>query len=398
MGIEKLFRNKEDKEKVKLVTDELGSDIIDVAPFGIPPLDIILGNGLSMGKIYEVAGWESTGKSTFALESAKAFSNYWKSKNDDNYVVLWIETESALDKLRAGWMGCDLSRFLFSEAETVEEGFSIIENIHNNCLEKGVHLLVVWDTIAAAPTASEKKDEEEGTQWSGGLSEKARMIRYYLRRLSTPIGQSKSTLIFVNQLYKVVKGTPWGPTEETPGGGGLKFHSSVRINMSRKDDLTRITSSGEKIVEGIVSEVYTIKNKLTLPKQRCLVTLYGERGFDSLETTVNYLKKNKLITQSGSWTMLNFNDEKISFQNVQQLREILVGNPDLENYMHFLVYQNFSTVSPLIKVKIIKKLWDYEIKFLGKKKTVLTDKEIEIANLLYKDLNYGDLDGDEGKN
>lgn len=387
MGIEKLFKNKEEKEKVKLATDELGSDVLDIVPFNISPLDIVLGGGLALGKIYEVFGWESSGKSTFGLESAKAFSNYWKSKDNDKYAVLWIETESALDKLRAAWMGCDLSRFLISEAETVEEGFQIIERTLDNCVDKGFHLLAIWDTIAAAPTKNEKKDDEEDSQWSGGLGEKARMIRYYLKRLSTPLGQSKSTAIFINQLYKVIKSTPWGPKEESPGGGGLKFHSSVRIDMTHKENLTRIMPSGETITEGIITELFTVKNKLTLPKQKCPIVLWGERGFDRLETIFRFLKRNKITTQSASWTSLNFNEETVKFQNMDQLKEILVAKPDLEGYLDFLVYQCFSTVSPLIKLKIIQQLWAYEIKFLGEKKTILTEKEMEIANLMYQDLN-----------
>jgi len=342
------------------------------------------------GKIYEVMGWESTGKSTFGLESAKAFSNYWKKKGDDNYVVLWVETESALDKLRAAWMGCDLSRFLISEAETVEEGFNIIESTLKKCVDKNMHLLAVWDTIAAAPTISEKKDSEEGSQWSGGLGEKARMIRYYLRRLVTPLGHSKSTAIFINQLYKIIKATPYGPTEDSPGGGGLKFHSSARIQVNKREDLTKIMPSGETVTEGIVSELYTVKNKLTLPKQKCSMVLYGERGFDKLETIVRYLKKNKLITQSGSWMVMNFNEKDLKFQNTNKLKEILVDEPTLENYLDFMVYQNFSIISPLIKIKIIKQLWEYEIQFLGEKKTILTDKELEIANLMYQSLNEED--------
>jgi len=387
MGIESLFKNKEEREQVKLVTDELGSDVMDIIPFGISPLDIVLGGGLLAGKVYEVFGWESTGKSTFGLESAKAFSNYWKSKGDDNYAVLWIETESALDKLRAGWMGCDLSRFLISEAETVEEGFIILESTLKKCMERDIHLLAVWDTIAAAPTENERKDDEEGSQWSGGLGEKARMIRFFLKRLVTPLGQSKSTAIFINQLYKIIKATPWGPKEDSPGGGGLKFHASVRANMTKKEDLNKIMPSGETITEGIVAELYTAKNKLTLPHQKCSLVIWGERGFDRLETIVRFLKRNKLISQSASWMSLEFNNKKVNFQNTIKLKEAIAEDPTLDNYLDFLVYQNFSTVSPLIKIKIIKTLWEFEKKFLGGKKTILTDKEQEIAELLYKDLN-----------
>jgi hypothetical protein len=167
--------------------------------------------------------------------------------------------------------------------------------------------------------------------------------------------------------------------------------------MSKKEELTKIMPSGDTITEGIISELFTVKNKLTLPKQKCSMVLWGERGFDKLETIVRFLKKNKQITQSGSWMTMEFNGNKLNFQNTVRLKEILIEEPTLENYLDFMVYQNFSTVSPLIKIKIIKKLWEYETLFLGGRKTILTDKEFEIASLMYQDLNKEEDESEDRK-
>lgn len=141
---------KSNKLKLKTATEELGSDVADIYPFDIPNLDIILGGGLYSGKIVEIFGWESQGKSTFGLEAAKAFTRYWDNKGDDNYAILWIETESALDKLRATWMGCPIDRFLIAEAETVEEGFDTIEMALEKSLKTGIKLFIVWDEIVSS--------------------------------------------------------------------------------------------------------------------------------------------------------------------------------------------------------------------------------------------------------
>jgi len=394
MGIESLFDKKEEA-KVKRPEDILNENARHLIPFGIPPLDIILGGGgLPAGKIIEVSGWEGSGKTTFAIETAKAFSNYWNATDEGNYAILWIESESNFDAVRARWMGLDTSSVRIFPADFVEEGFDQIEQTLTKCLDKGIHLLIVWDTIAAAPTENEKPDEDEKEkgQYAGGMMEKPRIIRQRLRNITNPLGESGSILLFVNQLYQVpAKGkASGGPSEETPGGKGIKFHAAIRLQMVRKEDLVRILPSGEPFSEGIITEVYTLKNKIILQHQRCPIALYGERGFDKAGTMIRFLKKAKMISTSGSWSIIDFLGKEVKFQNAAQLKELTDNHSGeygrLEDYMDYLVYRNFSTYSPLIKVKIIKKLWEYENMFFGQKKTELIDRELEVAAILYNDL------------
>ena len=411
MSLDVMYEDKDKKMGVKTAEDDLFSDVARIIPFGIPTLDIILGGGLYTGKIYEVMGWESSGKSTMALEASKAFSKYWIEQGDKNFLVLWIETESAMDKLRALYMGCDLTNFLFFEAETTEAGFNIMETWLKKCQEKGFHLLIIWDTIAAAPTEAEiaepkkskgdKDEEKTAQQYQGGLAEKARIIRYNLRKLTQPLAQTDSIMFVVNQLYHVPQQKKFqgGETERSPGGEGFHFHASVRMKTTKKEDLNKTAPDGQQYSEGILTEVFTHKNKLTLPKQRALIVLKGETGFDKFETLVRYLRTAKLIDMSGSWATIKFpsiskpgTDEKepvieyqeIKFQNAKQLQEIADKTPGLEDYMDYLVYQSYSYISPLIKVKIINKLWDYEERFMGKRKTELTEREKEVAIMLHK--------------
>lgn len=414
MGLEVMFEDKDKKSGIKTAEDDLFSDVARIIPFGIPTLDIILGGGLYTGKIYEVMGWESSGKSTLALEATKAFSKYWISQGDNNFLILWIETESSVDKARALFMGCDLNNFLFFEAETVEAGFNIMDTWLRKCQEKGFHLLIVWDTIAAAPTEAEiaepvkrkeKEGDEEGKetaqQYQGGLAEKARIIRYNLRKLTQPLAQTDSIMFIVNQLYHVPQKSRFkgAETERSPGGEGFHFHAAVRLKTTKKEDLTKIAPDGQQYSEGILTEVFTHKNKLTLPKQKAIVIMKGETGIDKFETLVRYLRTAKLIDMAASWATFNFPTitkagikgeetitelKEIKFQNAKQLQEIAKETPGLEDYMDYLVYRSYSYISPLIKVKIIRKLWAYEERFLGKRDTLLTDKEKEVAIMLNK--------------
>jgi len=408
---ETMFEDKDKKMGIKTAEDDLFSDVARIIPFNVPTLDIVLGGGLYTGKIYEVMGWESSGKSTLALEATKAFSKYWISQKDNNYLILWIETESAVDKARALFMGCDLTNFLFREAETVEVGFEIMDYYLKKCQLNGFHLLIIWDTIAAAPTNAEiaeptkkKSKDEDGEeketsgQYQGGLAEKARIIRYNLRKLTQPLAQTDSIMFIVNQLYHVPQKSRFkgAETERSPGGEGFHFHASARLKTTKKEDLTKVAPDGQTYSEGILTEVFTNKNKLTLPKQRAILVMKGETGIDKFETLVRYLRTAKLIDMSGSWATFNFptvikHEEKIGievkeikFQNAKQLQEVANETPGLEDYMDYLVYRSYSYISPLIKVKIIRKLWGYEERFLGKRETLLTDREKEVAIMLDK--------------
>lgn len=248
-------------------------------------------------------------------------------------------------------------------------------------------------TIAAAPTAIEK---EKGV-YGGGLADKARVIRHCLRTLVTDLGLTDSTLILTNQVYTVIGSYVNGV--ETPGGGGIKFHSSARLHLRKKGEVTNILPSGGEAVKGIITEIFTVKNKLTLPKQKCLISINGERGFDKYETTVNHLSATKAIRVSGAWKYLSIPvkkevDGKIvveyeekAFQSPEKLKIILDKQPELYDYLDYLVYKYYTDYSPLIKVKIIDKIWKYEEHFFLERKTELTEEEIEIAKLLYRKFN-----------
>lgn len=361
----------------KVATDVLGSDVAYWYPFGCAPLDIVFGGGIPSGKIIECFGWESSGKSTLTLEASKAFTRYWKARGKDNYVILWMESESALDKVRAQYIGCDLSRFVVVEVDTVDYGFERIKLALDMAKEKGLHVFISWDTIAAVLTKNEKASE-----FAGGMGEKARLIRRLLKDVSTMLGHTNSTLFFVNQLYQNL--SPYGEKDIVPGGGGIKFHASIRCLMKKDPKpIEGILASGATLARGINVDLYTKKNKLTLPLQTCKLVINNESGLDVIETLSRFLTTNKYINIKGGWKYIDFGDTEYKFQNSDGLREILeVKNPDLRTYMDYLCYSHYASVSPLMKVKLLDNLWEYETLLYGEKKTKVSDEEFSLAALL----------------
>lgn len=356
-----------------IATDVLSSDVSDWYPLDCPPVDVVLGGGIPSGKIIEIFGWESSGKTTFTLEFSKAFSRYWTAKGDDNYAVLWIESESALDKVRAKYMGCDLSRFLIKEAETVDDGFKIIKDTLERAIAKKMHLFIVWDTIAAVNTQAERDD-------AGGMNLKARMIRKQLKDISTPLGTTNSTLIFVNQLYVNTSG--YGEKYVVPGGKGIAFHASVRILMTAGKAVEETLANGTKITRGIEAEFYTKKNKLTLPKQTVSVVINGESGLDRMETLMRFHILQKNVVLKGGWKYITFEGEEYRFQNASSFQNLIEYKvPKLKTYLEYLCYSYYASVSALSKVKLLEKLWEFETTLFGERKTKITEEEFELASL-----------------
>ena len=326
----------------KTAIDELDSDANFVYPLNCAPIDAILGGGVHSGKIYEVFGWEGSGKTTVALEFCKAFCDWWTPR-EEKYVVLWVESEFALDKVRAKWMGCNVDKsFLISEAYTVEEGFGYMEKVLDKAIQKNYKLFIVWDTIGSAPTENEKK----GDKYGGGMMEKPRIISSALQKLTPEFAKVDAPLVLVNQMYGGK--TMFGSSENTPGGNKIKFHASTRIQMTKSGKIFNTDLNGEETKVGIYSKMFTKKNKLMMEEQTCEVSIVGERGFDKFSTLLNFLKTNNLIKKAGGWKKVKFKDEEYSWQVDEKLRDEIIPFkcPELMDYFNYLVYKHYTTISP----------------------------------------------------
>jgi RecA/RadA recombinase len=376
----------DEKLGIKSSTSDLSSDIAQVYSLGAP-IDCVLGGGVASGKIYEISGYESHGKSTLAVEFAKSFQKYWKGLSK-KCVILWIEAESVFDKLRYASIGLDLSSEYSSvfvqEALTLESGFDAIKSVCEKSISSGIPAFVVWDTIAASPTANEL---EKGA-FGGGMTEKPRVIRAKFREIGPLLAQGGITLVLVNQVYQ---GMGQFATIETPGGGGIKFHASCRIRIKKQEVIVDATSGVEKTI-AIVCQLSTLKNKLVNPGLIVPVYISGEYGIDQVETLIRYFKQTKIIEGgSAGWMKLAFKEKGYKFQNGRKLKDYIVEEPDLLTYMCYLSYKSFSDFSSLVRVRYIKILNEFEDQ-LKITRTVLSERETELAKAIYEHIQDVNLD------
>jgi recombination protein RecA len=290
-------------------------------PSGIPMLDRALGGGLPLGRISELfSEAESEGKTTLALQFAA-------QTQKAGGVVVWLEAENALDKPRAARLGLDLETAVVFSPPTVEDGFCfidhIVKQISSDADLRGCPILIVWDTIAASPTAAEKA----GTPFSEGMTVKPRIISANLRRYVVEFFKYKLHLCLVNQSITNIGKNPYGPQFMTPGGKALKFYSSLRIRCHRTGYIgtaRKIDSMDPKL--GISTQIQAVKNKLALPFRPVDLYLYGETGYDDVMSMAELFMSAKIkecAEQKGAWITLP-GDVKCQWANI---RETVLANP-----------------------------------------------------------------------
>lgn len=381
-----------DEVGANTVYDTLNSDIKYYYPSGCKNLDIVLGGGgnhtggIPSGRFVELFGYESTGKSTIALCICKSFVDYWKSKGEKS-AVLWIEAESVFDKPRAMYIGCDLKRFLLKEENTLEGAFATIHDFIDRGESRGLHTMVVCDTVAALHPAAELEKGE----FAGGMMAKPRILKNLLSKIMPKLGKTNTPMIFVNQLY--AGGAPYQPSQ-SPGGGGLKFYASIRAEVSVSNKITKMLPSGDEMGVAIETKLFTRKNKVTLPNQICYLYIDGEKGLQPLETAILFCEKAKLVSAKGSWKTLiikkkkedgTLEDVELKYQNKEQLKKAAKNaDIDLLEYLDYLTTKYYSEVSIFLKANLIDDLWAYEEKLFGKRETVLTDEEREVSQMIYQ--------------
>jgi RecA/RadA recombinase len=388
-------------------SDEDSDDRV-VYPFNCPPLDIPLGGGIVSGKIYEVFGPESHGKSTWALDISKIFCDYWE-KSGELYRVVWIESESAFDDVRATFMGCPITtKFIFKKTDIFEEGRDTIKAMLERALKKKMHLLFVWDTIAAVSTLKEKEgsavedaddDDDKSKANRGGLMEKPRLLKAMFRDITHPLGETHSTLVLVNQISIKSQGK-FMFTTDSSGGHALRHHASVRARIDRNsaDDYAPIDKSGRAVLQATKPVISFAKNKITgYTKYQVQMYVDLNSGLDTLETRLLFLKRSKLVPPAaGGWTTISIPSSyatkpmekldmmELKFNTSASFKNLCEKHPHMVDWLDYLTYKTFIADSPLVKIKNIEKIWTYEEKFYGQHLTKLAQDEREAANMMYK--------------
>jgi recombination protein RecA len=285
---------------------QLGVDHkIDVETFssGALSLDIALGGGVPKGRIVEIYGPESSGKTTLALHSV---AQVQKSGG----TAAFIDAEHALDPSYSERIGVDLNKLLISQPDNGEQALEIVETlVRSNAVD-----LVVVDSVAAlVPQA-----EIEGDMGDSHMGLQARLMSQALRKLTGIINKSKCTVIFINQLRMKI-GVMFGNPETTTGGNALKFYASVRMDIRR---ISQIKTSEEVIGNRV--RVKVVKNKIAPPFREAEFDIMYNVGISREGDTLDLAVQHGLVNKSGAW--FEHGGEKIG-QGREAAKQYLRDNP-----------------------------------------------------------------------
>ena len=291
---------------------------VEAIPTGALPLDVALGiGGVPRGRIVEIYGPESSGKTTVALHiiaEAQAAGG----------IVAFIDAEHALDPVYAARLGVDVDELLISQPDTGEQALEICDLL----VRSGTIDCVVIDSVAAlVPRA-----EIEGEMGDATVGLQARLMSQALRKLTGSLSKSNTTCIFINQLREKI-GVMFGSPETTTGGRALKFYSSVRIDIRRIESMQK---DGEFIGNRVRAKI--VKNKVAPPfRQAEFDLMYGE-GISKEGCVLDMGVEAGIVNKSGSW--FNYGEERLG-QGRDAAKRTLQENPDLRNEIENKVRQHF---------------------------------------------------------
>ncbi|GFZ83044.1 protein RecA [Compostibacillus humi] len=279
---------------------------IETIPSGSLALDVALGiGGYPRGRVIEIYGPESSGKTTVALH---AIAEAQKLGGQ----AAFIDAEHALDPIYAKALGVNTDELLLSQPDTGEQALEIAEAL----VRSGAVDIIVVDSVAALVP----KAEIEGEMGDSHVGLQARLMSQALRKLSGAINKSQTTAIFINQIREKV-GVLFGNPETTPGGRALKFYSSVRLEVRRAEQLKQ----GNEVV-GNKSKVKVVKNKVAPPfKQAEVDIMYGE-GISKEGEILDIGAELDIIDKSGAWYA--YNGERLG-QGRENAKQFLRENPDM---------------------------------------------------------------------
>jgi len=288
---------------------------VDVIPTGSISLDLALGvGGVPRGRVIEIYGPESSGKTTLAL-------HIMAEAQKQGGVGAFVDAEHALDPDYSKRLGVNVEELLISQPDSGEQALQIVETL----VRSGEVDIIVIDSVAALVPQAEINGEMGEFQ----IGLQARLMSQALRKLSSIISKTKTVVIFLNQTRMKI-GIMFGNPETTPGGLALKFYASVRINLRR---IAQIKQKEEIIGSRVKAKI--VKNKVAPPFKTAEFDIYYNEGISYFGDLLNAGIKEDIIKRAGSW--LQFEDVKLG-QGVEASKEFLRGNPKVTEKIKSLLF------------------------------------------------------------
>jgi recombination protein RecA len=303
--------NKQFDVNVSLVRlgDRVGVRVPSIST-NLPSLDedVIQSGGVPRGRIVEIFGPESAGKTTLALHIVAC-----EQKATDN-LCAYVDAEHSLDPTYASTLGVNVDELVIAQPDSGEQALTIVEDLIDS---KAVSLVVIDSVAALVPQA-----ELDGEMGDSNMGLQARLLSQAMRKLRGKANINGVTLIFINQIREKI-GVMFGSPETTTGGRALKFFSSLRLDVRRKDPI----GPKEQPI-GHVLKIKGVKNKMGAPMRETLVNLLYGKGIDTFADTISYAVKIGVIEQSGAW--YSYQGERIAY-GLENVIEKLRSEQELFN-------------------------------------------------------------------
>lgn len=300
---------------MKLGEQEQGK--IATVSSGSISLDMALGGGYPKGRIIEIYGPESSGKTTLCLHAAAEFQKAGGT-------VAFIDAEHALDPVYAKKVGVNIDELLLSQPDSGEQALDITEALVRS---GGVDLIIIDSVAALTPRA-----EIEGEMGDSHMGLQARLMSQALRKLTSTASKMGTTIIFINQIRMKI-GVMFGNPETTTGGNALKFYSSVRVEV-RKGGKLETGTGDDKLAHGNEMRIKVVKNKVAPPFRTATVDIVFNEGISKMADLIEIGVKLDIITKSGAF--YNYLNTKLG-QGKAKAVDFLKANPDLAQEIDALV-------------------------------------------------------------
>lgn len=322
----KLTLDKLDKTYGKGAVMKMGDSVVEdveVIPTGSIGLDIALGvGGYPRGRVIEIYGPESSGKTTLTLH---AIAEAQKAGG----IAAFIDAEHAFDRFYAEKLGVDIDNLIISQPDHGEQALEIADNL----IRSGAIDIVIIDSVAALTP----KSEIEGEMGDSKMGLHARLMSQALRKLTSSISKTKSTVIFINQLREKI-GVMFGNPETTTGGNALKFYASVRLDIRRSTQI----KGNEGEATGNKTRVKVVKNKVAPPFRTTEFDIMYGTGISRIGEILDLGVEYEIIKKSGSW--FSYGDTKLG-QGRDAVKIILQDNPELLEELEVKIKEAIKTIS-----------------------------------------------------